>query len=126
MKLSDFTVGQEVFIYDNSYPGGHIDIYRAVVAKVGKKYVSVARYPEQNTELNRFRATDEAYNFLSEKRDCGTRRKLFASKQAIDDYSKKRKLVDWLEMIFFARGGEQYTLEQLKRVEEILRGDNND
>jgi hypothetical protein len=92
--------GKKAYIYDKIHGSREIFVNEVTVVKVGRKYVSTTENPEWNIELDRFYVGNEENGYLNEQRDCGTCKKLFASKEDMYDYETKEKIVAYLEQTF--------------------------
>lgn len=113
MTVKDFEVGQKVFIL-NMYEGRcrEPEIREAKVKAVGRKYVTI----------------DNGDRYVSEERFCfgliqsvdyGDRTFLCPSITDTNNYIEQCQLLKWITNITWSRG-KNYTLEQLRKVKEIL------
>lgn len=112
MKIKDFEPGQTAYIL-RMHVGRNQDpeIIETSVEKVGRKYVTVrygSRYEED---------IDNPYGLI-ESADFGERSFLCPSRTDAEMYIERHKLQIWLWNIGNRHG--KYTLEQLRRVKEIL------
>lgn len=112
MEIKDFKKGQEVFIV-RMYKGRNTNpvISKGIVEKVGIKYIT-------DTGGNKYQKHFLGYNMLVEKCDYGEHRLLFASEDEAEMYIEKDRLEIWLSTL--KTYGKGYTLEQLRKVKEIL------
>lgn len=117
IDIKDFNVGDIVYIkrpykYDNV-------LHQAQVAKIGRKYITVREYGW----FSQYRAEDYSPLALVEKVDAGSPSLLFKSEQAYMDYEEQQSLEIWLRRVVNKCGRYDYSLEQLRKVKEILEGE---
>lgn len=114
ISLNDFNVGQEVYILDSDRREEMI--HKATVISVGRKYITVNYgYP-----TSKYSVEDYCSLGLIEKVDYGSADICFPSMQAFNDYKEKKSLEKWFYDISMRTN--QYSLEQLRKVKEILGG----
>ncbi len=117
MKITDFKVGEEAYMYDCCFKR----TIQVVVFKVVGKYVSV----EDKTHPHRFYfyLRNETDNYLYE--DTLSKKPgdkvLFASKETLEEELEREKLAYYFDELFKFGGGKQYSLDQLKRIFDITR-----
>lgn len=119
MTLKDFTIGQTVYMTtsDRYRRGdGRDDLNEATVTKVGRKYVTV-KSGAWECRFFPFRETD---NCLTEKVECGTPQKLYATREAYEAQRELESRRDWLRKAADWSTVNKYTLEQLRAVKAIL------
>ena len=104
ISLKDFNVGQNVYILNNDRR--EEVIIKATVFSVGRKYITV----ERGYLTSKFG--------LIEKCEYGAADICFPSIQALNDYKEKKELNLWLSNISVF--GNKFSLEQLRKVKEIL------
>nr|WP_303182479.1 hypothetical protein [Lachnoclostridium phocaeense] len=121
MTLKDFKPGQMAYILymKKGYNAEPILFVRKVV-KVGRKYITDdrgCRFYESDVILSADRRT---HVFLE---DCefGEKGFLFTSKKEADDWIELHELEKWLITIRCCN--HPYTIEQLRKVKEILEPD---
>lgn len=121
MKIKDFSVGQTVFIIGERIRSrGELNIVKAEVAKVGRKYVTISgRWAAQ------FKATAESLPYLVEQTEYGSPRFLFPSEQAFNEYKEREELKDWVRRMAGWDKINRYTLVQLRAVKKILEETDN-
>lgn len=117
MTIKDFVVGQTAYIY-NSYRREQT-VKEVTVKKIGRIYVTVSGPWEEKFSVPDYGERD----FLLEKSDYGRTRKLFRSKQDIEDYIEKYRLFSELHDAFSYGRESYFTLEQLRSVKRIVAGE---
>lgn len=122
MEIRDFSKGQTAYIVGGGVRERKgISVEKVEVAKVGRKYVTIA-----GNWGERFR---EVYGrvqpYLIEQTEIGTPRLLFPTKEAVNEYREREELKEWVrEMAGWDKIG-RYTLGQLRAVKMILEGEEN-
>ena len=128
MKIKDFTVGQIVYVFsdekvDQLMPQKERKAKKYTVAKVGRKYLYVARGDNADIKtipqymLNSFREPEYTDEFLELNVDYGYRSILFPDTRTADEYFEKKELVRLFETKVRWKG---YTLSELQEVQRIL------
>lgn len=124
MQKSDFKKGQEVFILIIEGSNEHRSlrnqalenrILRATVTTVGRKYITVEY---RNWPPILFDIEDD-FRQLS---DYSADYMLFLTEQDIYDYEERRTLFREIHNAFDCFSSEKYSLEQLRKIKEILEG----
>ena len=116
MNIKDFQKGQTVYILD-MHKGRNTEptIYKAVVDSVGRKYVTTGRG-------GKYEASNDEYS-LTEHTGCGSRTYLCPSMEYAQLYIEREELKMWLYNM--PHLNRKYTLDQLRKVKEILDGEIN-
>lgn len=114
MNIKDFKKGQIAYIL-NMYTGRNTEptIREITVSSVGRKYVTVdngARYGN----------SDKPYGLI-ENKNWGSLTFLCPSREHVEMHIEKDKLRRWLNRA--AQSGKEYSLEQLRKVKEILESE---
>lgn len=114
ITIKEFKKGDKVYILTpyrvrNTKP----TINEGEVASVGRIYVTIGNGPYSHKYMN------NESEFLYEKIDYGESRLLFKTYKDAEDYIEKTELALWLGCISVTRA-EKYSLEQLRKVKEIL------
>ncbi|MCM1236680.1 MAG: hypothetical protein NC489_41920, partial [Ruminococcus flavefaciens] len=92
------------------------------VTGVGRKYVRAGEGEDPDPRwATEFYDTGDGHAYLTENKDWGHRRMLFASKETVDAYLRKRELYDRLQTRVNL-GAAQFTLEELEAVDAVLGG----
>lgn len=120
-KVSDFKPGDTVYTANYSFNAQERQVEQIIgehrVKTVGKKYVTIENG-------HRFYAIENKSNtYLLEDSTWGNRDYLFKSKVHADEFFEKKGLVIWFSGI--QRSMDEYSLDQLKKVREILEGKRN-
>lgn len=118
MSIKDFHPGQTIYVL-NMKKGYNADpeLFERKVVKVGRKYITDdrdCRFYESDVILSEDRRT---HVFL-EDREFGEKGFLFATKEEADSWIELDKLGKWLSTIHCYN--HPYTVEQLRKVKEIL------
>lgn len=119
IDIKDFKVGDIAYIkrpYRNDKA-----LHQVQVVKTGRKYITVREYHCET----QYSAEDYSPLALVEKVDAGAPSLLFKSEQAYMDYEEQKNLEIWLMRAAYPSGGHKYSLEQLRKVKEILEGKND-
>ena len=117
MEIKDFKVNDDCYILqENMGCNTQPTITKYVVDKVGRKYVTVRTAWESKFEKA---AYNEDGNYLIEACEIGEKRKLFKTRCEVEEYIERKELALWLGCISTGKA-EKYTLEQLRKVKEIL------
>lgn len=113
MNIKDFKVGQDAWIF---MKGGHIS--KTTITKIGRKYVYTAEYWEC-----RYAEQHWLKEGLVEEKDWGDRKLLFSTEDALHEYLERKDLEGWLFDKMQKGVRNTYTLEQLRKIKEILEGE---
>lgn len=116
MNVADFKAGDAVYIVGGTRTNDNT-ITEAVVKSVGRKYVHI------ETSWGDELYSAEAYmdNCLIEKKDWGTKRRLYKSKEAIAIEQETEQIRRWLFGSYsYGAQGHSFTIEQLRAVCGIL------
>lgn len=117
MEIKDFKVNDECYVLqENMGRNTQPTITKYVVDKVGRKYVTIKSILETKYEKA---AYDEDSNYLVEACEFGEKKKLFKTRYEAEEYVEREELALWLGCISIGEA-EKYTLEQLRKVKEIL------
>lgn len=121
MKINDFKKGQKAYILVRDYQSQIIK--ECSVTAIGRKYVTVLIGGMEE----KFVENDCYQNALSEVTEYGYADLLFTSREEVEKYIEIPELRRWLysEATDF-KNVNSYSLEQLRAVKEILRGERND
>jgi len=125
-SIKDFQKGDRVYIlnfHDRNTKLENADIEEVFVISVGRKFVYVSKNADadkNNWNVTAFAERDYAQGYLVENKDWGTKNLLFRNIQDIEDYKELEQLSIW----FRYATSKKYTLEQLRKVKEILEGEN--
>lgn len=119
MKLTDFKVGKEVYVFDAfEYRNNSGNaVHKEIITKVGKRYVYTSFIdggPETKYEL-----TKNLEDGLAEVTPYNATKFLFFSKEGLDNYLEKMQLERWL----WGVPKKKYTLKQLRAIKKILEPD---
>lgn len=116
MKLSDFKVGQPVFVMgDGHTQKTRFQVNEATVVKVGRKYVTIS-----GSWGLQFGVFSEGLPYLSEKTDVGTPRRLFPSKEAVDEFCEREQLKAWACAAIDWTKVDRLSTAQLRDMKRIL------
>lgn len=116
MKIKDFKIEQIVFIVGNKYKeSDKFSIFNEKVTNVGRKYV---------TADGKFEEHPCSEPYLIEQVSFGKPRRLFSTIKDATEYVEREMLKIWLktEAVQWTKL-DTYTLEQLRKVKEILSED---
>ena len=112
VTIKDFTKGNTAYIVTRNYGRSTISIITETTVKsVGRKYVTVSTWDRK------FKNSNSEY--LCEVVTYGESDLLFKTEQEAKDYIEKEDLALWLGCLTTFRT-EKYSLEQLRKVKEIL------
>lgn len=126
INIKDFHVGDEVItvINERDYVnGGRKDtIRKEKVMSVGRKYVQVTRFQNENF-IDKFSAEDYFPYGLVDASSIGEKSYLFKSMEDYQDYKKSLQLIDFIyDKLYYRSGLRNLTLEQLEAIKEIMDG----
>ena len=126
-SIKDFKVGDTVYtvlLNNNRINDNPTSLREATVSKVGRSYVYI------NTNFSRdlrFKApTDSHYNYLIEDIDWGTPRHLFVNQEDAESFVQAQELKTRLSRILNWTIIDKFTLDQLERIEAIIKEVEND
>jgi len=116
MTIKEFVVGQTVYIMGDgrSWCPEHV-ITTAEVVKVGSKYVTIS-----GSWGSRFKEVSTRKQYLVEHTEYGPPRRLFPSREAVDNYIEREGLKEWLRAATGWDKIDRYTMSQLRAVKQIL------
>lgn len=114
MNIKDFKKGQVAHIL-NMHTGRNTEptIRETVVSNIGRKYVTIE-------EGSRYTSSDSPYDLI-ENSDFGDKTFLCPSKEYAEMHIEKEELMRWLYNAASFRC--EYSLEQLRKVKEILENE---
>lgn len=125
MKIKDFKVGQEVYVYSDRdlmlLKEQEAQVY--TVAKIGRKYLYIAKGKHEDAKtvpeylLQCFREPEYTDEFLELNVDFGYKTILFPDMETATDYFEKRKLVRLFETKV---SWNQYKIDDLRKIKNIL------
>ena len=119
LTIKKFNKGERVYSVKKARTAsGTFEIKEETVTCVGKKYLTTGEgyYKKRYMEWNR--------EYLLEKVEYGENSYLFRNEKDAQDYMEKQELVLWLGCMSCATA-ECYSVEQLRKVKEILKGEVN-
>lgn len=126
MNIKDFKPGQEVFTLSTIRGRTtHYVIRKCVVKSVGRKYVKISTEDSLAWTAEFYKHEYDNGNYLTENKNWGDRMKLFASMQAANDEIEREALKRWFSDATKTWKIQNYTLEQLRAVKDILGGKEN-
>lgn len=108
--LSAVVVGQKVWVNPSSLWRSRIEPFEATVSKVGRKYFELIECPREKYDLETLRQVTET-NYEN---------KVYLKLQDILDEKEHQKLSDKIKRSFNGYGKLQYSLEQLRKIAEIV------
>ena len=108
--LSAVVVGQKVWVNPSSLWRSRIEPFEATVSKVGRKYFELIECPREKYDLETLRQVTET-NYEN---------KVYLKLQDILDEKEHQKLSDEIKRAFNGFGKLQYSLEQLRKIAEIV------
>lgn len=116
LTIKDFKKGDTVFSVTMNIVGRlkEPDIIEQTVSSVGRVYVTTGngswaqKYADHNSE------------YLLERATYGESHLLFKTRKDAENYIEKYNLAIWLGTLSIAHA-EKYSLEQLRKVKEILK-----
>jgi hypothetical protein len=103
-------VGQKVWVYTSSFFGSKKEPFEATVSKVGKKYFELAECPRQKYDLKTLKQVTESI--------C--QNKIYLKLQDILDEKEHQRLSDEIKRAFNGNAKLKYSLEQLRKIAEII------
>lgn len=125
MNIKDFHAGDEIITVTNERDyvnGGRKDTIRTEkVVSVGRKYVQVTRFQNENF-IDKFLAEDYFPCGLVEVVNVGSPDTyLFKSMEDYQDYKKSLQLIDFIyDKLYYRSGLRNLTLKQLETIKEII------
>ena len=121
MTIKDFNPGQKIYVlYMKKGYNAAPELFERKVVKVGRKYITDdrgCRFYESDIILS----SDRRTHVFLEDREFGEKGFLFATKEEADSWVELDELEKWLATI--RCNNHPYTVEQLRRVKEILESD---
>lgn len=108
--LSAVVVGQKVWVNPSSLWRGRREPFEATVSKIGRKYFELMECPREKYDLETLRQVTET-NYEN---------KVYLKLQDILDEKEHQKLSDEIKRAFNGYGKLQYSLEQLRKIAEIV------
>lgn len=125
MNIKDYIPGREVYAlcvkFDRSK---NYEIKKYIVRSVGRKYVKASPENFTNLIVDFYKPEQINDDYLVENKDWGNPMKLFASRQAAEDEIERDELKRWFVKEASAYPNVQnYTLEQLRKVRDVLKTD---
>ena len=114
MNIKDFKKGQIAYILD-MHTGRNTEptIRETVVSNIGRKYATIENG-------SRYTSSDSPYDLI-ENSDFGDKTFLCPSKEYAEMHIERDKLYRWF--LHAANFGKRYSLEQLRKVKEILESE---
>lgn len=113
LTIKDFKKGDTVYILQENMGRNTMSVVsERTVLRVGRTYVTLDTAWEE-----KFMDWDKEY--LLEKCDFGEKKLLFKTRADAEGYIEKCDLAQWLSRISVSQA-EEYSLEQLRKVKEIL------
>lgn len=120
MTVKDFKVGQTAYVIGDERCGDDGKATEVEVIKVGRRYVTIA---EDGRRETRFCEPVGLADCLVEDKNYGTKRLLFLTTKAVDEYNELNGLRSWVQEATNWLKVKQYTLAQLRAVKKILEED---
>lgn len=125
MHIKDFQVGQTAYMLSGENrcrTAPPAPLKEVTVLKVGHKYVTVAepQMVEHPWSHIQFESTPEGFLYLTEKRDWGYARSLFATQEAYLDHRDRELLWQWIRNAVDRQRFYDYSVDQLRAVKQIL------
>ena len=108
--LSAVVVGQKVWVNPSSLWRSRREPFEATVSKVGRKYFELMECSREKYDLETLRQVTET-NYEN---------KVYLKLQDVLDEKEHQKLSDEIKRAFNGYGEIQYSLEQLRKIAEIL------
>ena len=118
MTIKDFKVGQIAYILEEGHGARSGTVAETEISKVGRRYVTI----EEGRLEARFYEPVNSTTYLVEDRECGAKRLLFPTIEAVDEYNELSDLRSWVQEATNWLKVKQYTLAQLREVKRILEG----
>ena len=118
MTIKDFKVGQTAYILEDGHRAAYGAAAEAEVTKVGRMYVTVREYRQES----RFYDPVNSTTYLVEDKDCGAKRLLFLTAEAVAEHKELIDLQGWVQEATSCLKVKRYTLAQLREVKKILEG----
>ena len=125
MNIKDYIPGQEVWAGGGIFGRSkNYDIKNYIVRSVGRKYVKASPENFTNMIVDFYKPEQINDDYLVENKDWGNPMKLFVSRQAAEDEIERDELKRWFVKEASAYPNVQnYTLEQLRKVRDVLKTD---
>lgn len=119
-KLSDFKVGQKVYVelHSNAKRYSNIAYEEWDVISIGRKYVTATK--SENGHEYKFGEHNLSYGGLKQKTDYSVDYTLYPNKEILLNKIKSEVLFSKLMLGFKYYNKNNYSLEQLKSICEIL------
>lgn len=122
VSVKDFKQGQTAYILTRKRgrTQEHF-VSQCVVVSVGRKYVKTAKQESdiRTSDFYNVRGDDD---YLCEVDYCNTGRKLFPTQQAALEDIERDMLKSWISKATDYSRIDSYTVQQLRKVKEILEG----
>ena len=117
MGIKDFKVGQTAYIIGEGRRRDDGKVTAVEVVKVGRIYVTVN---EGGSRESRFCEVVGFAGCLAEDKNYGTKRLLFLTTKAVDEYNELEDLRNWVQEATNWLKAKDYTRTQLREVKRIL------
>ena len=111
MEIKEIKVGQEVWVKPSEHYRGKIEVYKALVVKVGTKYFQIN---------DGYRNDRYCLKTLIQENDTNYKNKVYLSLQKIEDEVEHQKLSDSIKKSFSYFGKSPFSLDALRKIHEIL------
>lgn len=120
MRIKDFSPEEIVYVVrkQENHPTPVYTIEQYRVVSVGRKYVNAA---SSQIQTRYYLAKDED-NYLTEQKDWGYPRLLFAKEEHAKEYVEREMLIRWVKIATSYQRLNTYTLHQLRAVKVALDG----
>lgn len=118
MTIKDFKVGQTAYILGGGNLASLGLVTETEVFKVGRRYVTI----REGCLETRFYEPINSTTYLVEDKDYGSKRLLFLTTTAVDEYKELNDLRNWVQEATNWMKIKNYTLAQLREVKRILEG----
>lgn len=119
MKLKDFHVGQTVYVVGGDHKQERV-VSEYHVVSVGRKYI---KCENDIGNIREFEILIDEQPYLTEHKDYGYKKLLFSTEKAASEHVEGNALRSWLSKAAEWYKLNQYTIEQLRTVKEILAPD---
>ena len=117
MGIKDFKVGQTAYIIGEGRRRDDGKVKAVEVVKVGRIYVTVN---EGGSRESRFCEVVGFAGCLAEDKNYGTKRLLFLTTKAVDEYNELEDLRNWVQEATNWLKAKDYTLTQLREVHIVV------
>lgn len=125
MNIKDFKVGQTVYVEltGNASRGKTIEecIEEWEVTSVGRKYIKAVKKDEKVLRIEIIFEWREEYKSFVEKTNYSINYTIYNTREEIENKHERRQLFKEISEIF-RFGTKKVTLEQLRKIKEILEG----